>query len=129
MTRILLIDDEEHIRQLYGEELSEEGYEIVTAASGHDLLTKIDLLQPDVVILDIRLVGYDGLELLQDIRGQHRELPVIICTAYDTYKRDPKALAADHYVLKSFDLTELKITIQRTIEADSYMRLTRYLLS
>ena len=98
MTRILLIDDEEHIRQLYGEELSEEGYEIVTAASGHDLLRKIDLLQPDVVILDIRLVGYDGLELLQDIRGQHRELPVIICTAYDTYKRDPKALDA-HEIL------------------------------
>jgi DNA-binding response OmpR family regulator len=55
MARILLVDDEEHIRRLYTEELSEEGHKIFTVASGHNLLNRIDYLQPEAVVLDIRL--------------------------------------------------------------------------
>jgi two-component system response regulator (stage 0 sporulation protein F) len=124
MRKILLVDDEEYIRRLYAEELSEEGYEIVTVATGHDLLRKINLSQPSVVILDIRLMDYDGLELLQEIRSHCHDLPVILCTAYDTYKEDPKAFAADYYVIKSFDLSELKMMIGRALETDSSIRLT-----
>ena len=86
MARILLVDDEEHIRFYYKEALSEEGHEVSTLGSGHNLLRRIDFLQPEVVILDIRLVDYDGLELLQEIRNRFYDLPVILCTAYDTYK-------------------------------------------
>ncbi len=124
MARILLVDDEEYIRQLYTEELSEEGYEVSTMASGHNLLKRIDSLQPEAVVLDIRLVDYDGLELLQEIRNRYHDLPVILCTAYDTYKEDPKAIAADYYVVKSFDLSELKMAIQRAIEAHTSVRLS-----
>jgi DNA-binding response OmpR family regulator len=124
MVKILLIDDEEHIRRLYAEELSEEGYEVVTVASGHNLLRKIDRLQPDVVILDIRLVDYDGLTLLQEIRDEYHHLPVIICTAYDIYKLDPKAFAADYYVIKSVSLEELKLKVKRAIGADTSIRPT-----
>jgi DNA-binding NtrC family response regulator len=124
MKRILLVDDEEYIRRLYAEELSEEGYEVVTVATGHDLLRKINLSQPAVVILDIRLMDYDGLELLQEIRCHYHDLPVILCTAYDTYKEDPKAFAADYYVIKSFDLSELKMMVGRALETDSSIRLT-----
>ena len=118
MARILLVDDEEYIRELYSEELSAEGHNVATVATGHDLLKKIDSLQPEVVILDIRLVGYDGLELLQEIRREHHDLPVILCTAYDTYKYDQSTIAADYYVIKSFDLTQLKTAIQRAMEAN-----------
>ena len=124
MRKILLVDDEEYIRRLYAEELSDEGYEVVTVATGHDLLRKINLSQPSVVILDIRLVDYDGLELLQEIRSRYHDLPVILCTAYDTYKQDPKAFAADYYVIKSFDLSELKVMIGKALETDSSIRLT-----
>ena len=124
MARILLVDDEEHIRRLYTEELSEEGHEVFTVASGHNLLKRIDSFQPEAVVLDIRLVDYDGLELLQDIRNQHHDLPVILCTAYDTYKEDPKSIAADYYIVKSFDLSELKMAIHRAIEADNSIRLS-----
>ncbi len=116
MCRILLIDDEEHIRQFYTEELSEEGHEVSTLASGYGLLREIDNMKPDAVVLDIKLIDYDGLELLQEIRNRYHDLPVILCTAYDTYKYDQKALAADYYVLKSFDLSELKTAIQRAVE-------------
>jgi len=124
MARILLVDDEEHICKYYTEELSEEGYEVSTMASGHNLLKRIDSLQPEAVVLDIKLVDYDGLELLQEIRNQHHDLPVILCTAYDTYREDPKSIAADYYVVKSFDLSELKMAIHRAIEADTSIRLS-----
>jgi DNA-binding response OmpR family regulator len=77
-----------------------------------------------VVVLDIKLVDYDGLELLQEIRGAYHNLPVILCSAYDTYKYDQKALAADYYVIKSFDLTELKVAVKKTIEANRSVLLT-----
>jgi len=124
MARILLVDDQEYIRLYYREALSEEGHEVFTFGSGHNLLRMIDFLQPEVVILDIRLVDYDGLELLQDIRKRFYDLPVVLCTAYDTYKYDEKATAADSYVIKSFDLSELKTAIHRAIEADTSIRIT-----
>lgn len=124
MAKILLIDDEEHICQLYREELGDAGHEIASVNSGVDLLKHIELHRPEAVVLDIRLVDYDGLELLQEIRTRHHDLPVILCTAYDTYKNDPKAVAADYYVIKSFDLTPLKAEIQKALETDESMRAT-----
>jgi len=116
MARILLVDDEEHILRYYTEELSEEGHKVWTLATGYKLLKRIDRVQPEVVVLDIKLVEYDGLDLLKEIRNCYHDLPVILCTAYDTYKEDPKSIAADYYVVKSFDLTELKMAIQKAIE-------------
>jgi DNA-binding response OmpR family regulator len=88
--------------------MSESGYEVITADSGYRLLERIEEEKPDLIVLDIKMVGYDGLDLLQDIRNKFYELPVVLCTAYDTFKRDMKSIAADFYVIKSFDLTELK---------------------
>jgi DNA-binding response OmpR family regulator len=56
MARILLVDDEEYIRRLYTEELSEEGHKVFTVASGHNLLKRIDSLQPEAVVLDISIM-------------------------------------------------------------------------
>ena len=116
MAKILVVDDEEYIRQYYTEELFDEGYQVETMASGHQLLRRITLLQPDVVVLDIKLMEHNGLELLQDIRNHYYDLPVILCTAYDTYKEDQRSMAADYCVIKSFDLSELKTKIKRAIE-------------
>ena len=116
MSKILIVDDEEHIRFLYSEELTEAGYEVVTADSGHLLLEIIDEEQPDLVVLDIKMVDYNGLDLLQDIRNKFVDLPVILCTAYDTFKEDMKSIAADFYVIKSFDLTELKTKIKAALD-------------
>ena len=124
MARILVVDDEEHIRLFYREELSGEGHKVWTVATGHELLERIRHIKPEVVVLDIRLVDYDGLELLQEIRNQYHDLPVILCTAYDTYKEDLKSMAADYYVVKSFDLAQLKRAIEKALEADTSMRLS-----
>ena len=108
MATILLVDDERYILQYYSEELTEDGHEIVSLDSGDSLLEKIYLYRPDVVVLDIKLGRWDGLELLQAIRKDFYNLPVILCTAYDTFKRDPRSIAADYYVVKSHDLSELR---------------------
>mgnify|MGYP001105414236 CR=1 FL=1 len=116
MAKILVVDDEEHIRFLYSEELTEEGYDVITADSGYKLLERIEEEKPDLVVLDIKMVDYNGLDLLQDIRNQYADLPVILCTAYDTFKEDMKSIAADAYVIKSFDLTELKNKISAILK-------------
>ena len=116
MAKILVVDDEEHIRLLYSEELSEAGYEVITAADGHKLIERIETDKPDLVVLDIKMVDYNGLDLLQEIRNKFYNMPVVLCTAYDTFKEDIKSIAADFYVIKSFDLTELKKKVATALE-------------
>lgn len=117
MATILVVDDERHILQYYSEELAEEGHEILTLDSGESLLERIRLCRPDVVVLDIKLGKWDGLDLLQDIRKNFYNLPVILCTAYETFKRDLRSIAADYYVTKSYDLSELKGRIRMAMES------------
>ena len=81
MAKILIVDDEEHIRFLYSEELTEAGYEVITADSGLKLLERIEEEKPDLVVLDIKMVDYNGLDLLQDIRNKFYNMPVVLCTA------------------------------------------------
>ena len=118
MAKILIVDDEEHIRFLYSEELSEAGYEVITADSGYKLMERIEDEKPDLIVLDIKMVDYNGLDLLQDIRNRFYNMPVVLCTAYDTFKEDMKSIAADFYVIKSFDLSELKSKIAMALEAN-----------
>ncbi|HED00749.1 MAG TPA: response regulator [Proteobacteria bacterium] len=116
MAKVLIVDDEENIRYLYSEELKADGYEVITADSGYKLLERIEKERPDIILLDIKMADYNGLDLLQDIRNKYYNLPVILCTAYDSYKSDVKTIAADSYVIKSFDLTELKKRITQALE-------------
>jgi DNA-binding response OmpR family regulator len=116
MKKILIVDDEEVIRMLYGEELEEEGYRVVTAGSGHGLMEMIEREKPDLVILDIKMAEHDGLDLLQEIRKSFYNIPVILCSAYSSFKGDLKSIAADYYVVKSADLSELKQKIKMALE-------------
>ncbi len=117
MSKILIIDDEKHIRLLYSEELKEEGYDVSVAADGNDILDRIERDRPDVVVLDIKMVSSNGLDVLQEVRNRYYNLPVILCSAYGSYKVDVKSIAADAYVVKSSDLTELKSKIAQVLEA------------
>ena len=116
MTKILIVDDEASIRMLYREEFQDEGYEVIEAEDGHKLTERIQKDQPDVIVLDIKMAAYDGLDLLQEIRQKFQDLPVIISSAYGAYKGDYKTLAADYYVVKSSDLSELKQKVRKALE-------------
>ncbi len=116
MKKILVVDDEEHIRLLFKEELAEEGYEVELAEEGEEALEKLGHLRPDLVTLDLKMPGMGGLEVLRRIREQDKDLPVVICTAYGDYKRDLTTWASDVYVVKSSDLSELKKAIRGLLE-------------
>ena len=117
MKRILVVDDDEAIRILYAEELADEGYEVITNDGQSQIMTLIKEKHPDVIVMDIRLGKHSGLDLLQDIRNRYYNLPVILCTAYSTYKYDLKSIAADYYVVKSSNLSELKAKIKWALES------------
>ena len=116
MAKILVVDDEEGIRMLYSMELEDEGYEVVTLSEGKDLLKIVKKEAPDCIVLDIKMKEYSGLDLLQEIRKKHYDLPVILNSAYSSFKVDVKSVAADYYVVKSSDLTELKDKIKVALE-------------
>jgi DNA-binding response OmpR family regulator len=115
MKRILVVDDEENIRLLYKEELADEGYEVSVAASAQEALAKIEAERPDLITLDIRMPGVDGIEFLRLLRERDRDLPVIIVTAYGEYKQDFSVWASDAYVVKSADLDELKAMVRKVL--------------
>ena len=114
--KILVVDDEKHIRMLYQEELEGEGFQVVTSDGEEDILPLMARVSPDVVVLDIKLGGNrSGLDLLQEIRGKDQAIPVILSTAYDSFQHDLKSIAADYYVVKSVDLGELKSKVAQAM--------------
>jgi DNA-binding NtrC family response regulator len=115
MNRLLVVDDEANIRLLYSEELADEGYEVVTAASISEASEKLQEGSFDLAVLDIKLKNESGIELLQKLVKERHNMPVILCSAFSCYKDDFSAWLADGYVVKSGDLTELKHEIARVL--------------
>ena len=115
MIRILVVEDDAAQQILYDTELSEEGYEVVLAPDGETAIQKVKEAQPDVVILDLMIPKKHGLEALREFLSYNPNLPVIIHTAYSHYKDDFMSWAAEEYVVKSSDLSELKRAITRVL--------------
>jgi len=115
MKRILVVDDDDAIRTLLKDELTDEGYEVITATDARDALKIVESEPLDLVVLDIRMPGMDGLEALPRILGMKEGLPVILNTAYSQYQESFMSWAADAYVVKSSDLSELKAKVKELI--------------
>ena len=108
MTTILLVEDNKYHRLLFEQELRLEGYEIITAANGKDAIKKVQEQRPDIIIMD--LIPAD--EAMGMILSKHKSIPIIIHTAYSNYKDNFMSWAADAYIVKSSDSTELKNKIK-----------------
>lgn len=120
MYKILIVDDDYAIRLLYEEELKEEGYAVDTTDDCENLMNTISNSNPDLIILDIMMGGFNGLDLLQEIRNTYYNMPVILCSSYSTFRHDLKSIAADYYVNKSADLSELKHMIKMALDSKNY---------
>ncbi len=111
--KILVVDDEEIIRYSLRRVLKEAGYDGVTAANGQEALDKMSQLKIKLVLLDIKMPGLDGFQVLDLIR-KSSNVPVIMLTALKevTTVRDSLALGADDYIRKPFKTRELLARIQ-----------------
>jgi DNA-binding NtrC family response regulator len=112
---VLVVDDEEHILRLYEKELAEDGYQVKTAKGAEEAIKMVQEGEVNLVILDIKIEGKNGVELLSDFRRINRDLPIILNSAYSTYKNDFQSWLADAYLVKSSNLEELKKTIRELI--------------
>jgi len=118
MAKILVIDDDRSICESLELYLSEEGYEVHTALTGTDGLNKFVQVQPDLVILDIRLPDIDGFTVLEEIREDDEDAKVIMITAFhdmDTTIRAMKAGAYD-YIHKPINIDELEVSLQKALK-------------
>ena len=117
--KLLVVDDEVNQGLLYQQELEEDGYEVLVAHSGKEAINKVQNDKFDLVILDIGMPEMDGLETLGRLLGINNKLPVILCTAYPSYKDNFMSWAADAYVVKSMDMTELKEKVKESLAKKS----------
>jgi len=115
MKRILVVEDEMNLHQLYQNELEQEGYLVETTSSGHQTIDRVKELSPQLVVLGLKLPDLGGLQVLEEIKSYNENLPVILNSAYTTYKHNFSSWIADAYIIKSADLNELKRKISELL--------------
>ena len=113
--KILVVDDDVNQGLLYEQDLIDEGYEVDVVNSGERAIQMVKEKPYDLVVLDIGMPYMDGLETLGKMLSMDNRLPVILNTAYPSYKDNFMSWAADAYVVKSSDLTELKEKIRESL--------------
>jgi two-component system, NtrC family, nitrogen regulation response regulator GlnG len=117
--KILVVDDEESIRWVLGTCLEKAGYSVEYGENGSEALEKTNSEKFSLIILDIKMPDLGGLEVLDELRTNGVDIPVIIITAQNTVKNAIEAMkrGAYDYIAKPFDLDEVKLTAQRAIES------------
>ena len=115
MPRVLVVEDEPSLRKLYRGDLAEDGYEVATASSAPEALAQIEAMRPDLVVLDIRMPGMDGLDAMTRILERDPRIAVVLNSAFSCYKDNFLSWAADAYVVKSSDTSELRETVRRVL--------------
>ena len=114
---ILLVEDDVNQRALFQEELADEGYQVVTASDGREALSLAAQHKPDLVVMDVNMPVMDGLDTMSRLLEIDRKVPVVIHTAYASYRESFASWSADAYIVKSSDLTELKKTVSDLLGA------------
>ena len=116
--RILIVDDEEVLRDVLEVVLRREGFDVVLAASGEEALSVLDNDEVDLVILDVMLPGISGIDTLRAIRISNPSLPVLIITAFSSIDGAIEAMkhGAFHYIPKPFKNEEVVLTVNKALE-------------
>jgi DNA-binding NtrC family response regulator len=116
--RVLIVDDEEVLRDVLEAVLRREGFDVLLAGSGEECLSILDGEEVDLVILDMMLPGINGLDTLRSIRHSNPNLPVIVITAYSSIDGAIEAMkqGAFHYIPKPFKNEEVTLTVNKALE-------------
>jgi DNA-binding response OmpR family regulator len=116
--RVLIVDDEQVVCDLLYDELSERGYLCTTVLNANDALTKLAAQSFDVALLDIRLPGISGMEVLAEMRSNHTNTAAIMITAVNDVDTAVEAikLGASDYIVKPFDVNKISTSIHTALE-------------
>jgi DNA-binding NtrC family response regulator len=127
--RILIVDDEKSQRDMLSGSLEKEGYSVATAESGFEAIGLCEDKYFEVALIDLKMPGMDGIELLKKLKEINPEIQVIIMTAYGTIETAVEAmkLGAYHYVNKPINLDELKLNVKKALENHHLLAENKYL--
>ena len=127
--KILVVDDDEGVRQVLGQSLKEAGHVVTAVDSGEKAIATLRETEPDLVILDMVLPRVDGLEVLKEIVTLRPELPVVMITGYASVETAIKAMkmGAIDYVVKPFRMEEVELVVGRALERSRLRRENSYL--
>lgn len=116
--KVLIVEDEKNMIWALTKALEAENYDISSVMRGDDAIEKLNLVNPDIVLLDIKLPGKDGISILKEIRATNNTIPVIMMTAHGTLDNAIQAikLGATDYLSKPFDLEEMKLVVQKSLK-------------
>ena len=115
--KILVADDEQEIRNLLDHFLKGQGYEVVLASDGNEALKLAAEENPQVIILDIKMPGLDGLEVCKQLKEneQTKLIPVIVITGFEDNKMESLNIGADDFVNKPFDMAEISSRVRSAL--------------
>jgi two-component system, NtrC family, response regulator PilR len=129
MKRILVVDDEQSMREMLAILLAKEGFAVSTAANRAEAAKVLAALPTDLVVTDLRLPDGDGIEILRHVKSATPETAVIVMTAYGSTETAVAALklGAQDYLIKPFDIDELKIVVRSALEREQLREENRLL--
>lgn len=115
---ILVVDDEENIRELLRESLEDEGYRVIVAKNGQEAIEKVKTMNPDTILMDVKMPIMSGMDAFLKIKEFQPDLPVIFLTAFGTSDLAISAMksGAYDYLTKPFDIDEVQIKVKRALE-------------
>ncbi len=119
MPKILVVEDEKNLRLLYKQDLERDGYTVFTAANAAEGLQALEREPIDLVVLDIRMPGMDGLEAMGRILDKNPRIRVVLNSAYSSYRDNFMSWSADAYIIKSADTSELRSKIRELLEGQA----------
>ena len=114
---VLVVDDDDAIREIVQEILEDEGYHVSTAANGREALAQVAVSPPDVVLLDLNMPVLDGWQTHARLREQQLAIPVVYMTAGQRAQHEAERHQAAGYLAKPFDLAHLLATVERFASA------------
>ncbi len=130
IARLLVVDDEANIRAGLRDLLSLKGYHVEEAGSGYEALAQLESASYDLMVLDMRMPGMDGVEVMRRARKTHPDLPIIVLTAHASLESAIAAVKLDaaDYLLKPFDVEDLIATVSRALQEHTDRLRRRHLL-
>lgn len=121
MESILIVDDDLNLCTMLAEELAEVGYETYFLTNGDRILEYVQNNQVDLILLDLKMPGKNGFEVLQELEINNIDIKVIVLTAYADVKSamESAKMGAADFISKPYDFDELLITIRRAVQREA----------